>query len=40
MDVKKASTEGQMSEESMASTRITLLNKDSEEGQGIKPAGV
>lgn len=40
MEVKKASAEGQMSEESVASTRITILNKDSEKGQGLKPAGV
>ncbi|XP_029696574.1 cancer-related regulator of actin dynamics isoform X2 [Takifugu rubripes] len=40
VDIKKASAEGQMSEESMASTKTTHLNKDidSKEGQGLKPA--
>lgn len=40
--MKKASAEGQMSEDSMASIKIMYLNKDidSEEGQGLKPAGV
>lgn len=44
MDIKKASAEGQISEESMgpSSPKTTHLNKDmdSKEGQGLKPAGI